>query len=212
MASNAKSPAELSPRSTDLVDEPDKSDLFLSVLSKMPSSLDNNNALLANLLEKSSQLTSVHDTCDIYEPQAKRLRYECSSDSDHSLATSAAQAAVDPAAQSAQYPAAQSAQASAAQSAQASAAQSAQASAAQSAQASAAQSAQASAAQSAHSSAAQSAITPAAQSPHTLTAQSELATAPARPGDQVNDQLHTVDYIRSAEEDAVSFFGGPEFE
>ena len=182
MASNAESPAELSPRSTDLVDEPDKSDLFLSVLSKMQSSLDNNNALLANLFEKSSQLTSrnVHDTFDIYEPHAKRLRHECSSDLDHSLATSAVQAAVDPAAQSAQYPAAQSAQAPAAQSA--------------------------------HSSAAQSAITPAAQSPHTLTAQSELATAPAQPGDQVNDQLHTVEYIRSAEEDAVSLFGGPEFE
>ena len=130
MASNAESPAELSPKSTEFVDDHEKSDLLLSVLSQMQSSLDDNRALLANLLEKSSQL---NPACDTSVPQAKRFRSDCSSDLDHSFASLVAPATVDLAAQSALYPAAQSALYPAAQSAQSPAAQSAHSSAAQSA-------------------------------------------------------------------------------
>ena len=51
MASHPDSPVELSPKSIEFVSEPDTPDLFLSVLSRIQSSLDNNNALLATLIE-----------------------------------------------------------------------------------------------------------------------------------------------------------------
>eukprot|EP00794_Sanderia_malayensis_P014718 gene14718-16248_t len=155
MASNFETPQESGQRATDTLvpDEPDKSELFLSALTKMKNSLDENNAVLTQLLERSGPPPgAVHGG----GPSFKRYRLDSVSDSAQPVATPAAQSAPNLAAQSA----------------------------------------------------------------HIFTAQSENYAAPsATPSAQSDDhgddplaQPPPGERFRSSEEDALSLYGGPDFE
>ena len=76
MASNSETPQESGQKAPDSLvpEEPDKSDLFLSVLMKMKSSLDDNKAVLAQLLERSGPPPG--DAHDEGQPSFKRYRLD----------------------------------------------------------------------------------------------------------------------------------------
>lgn len=159
MASNSETPQESGQKAPDSLvpEEPDKSDLFLSVLMKMKSSLDDNKAVLAQLLERSGPPPG--DAHDEGQPSFKRYRLDSVPDSAQSVATPAAQSARNLAAQSAHTVyTAQS-----------------------------------------ENNAAQSASTSAQSDDHDG-------------DDDPSDQPPSGEHFRSSEEDALSLYGGPDFE